>query len=244
MMQPLFGSPRRPAEARSQTSARIASRGPPCSICVLTLPSPATDAAGTIARADRAPRQPRPLIGMEARMRAHRLFSFRTLSVVVAAALLILSGLKVGEAIVQDDTASEAATATQPAPRLVLTGLLSSEKVSPSLTAYGQIKARRILEIRPSVAGRLADVSERMLAGGFVEKGELLFRVDPDAAARKVRRRKPPLPKPKRTCIGSRQPAVPGPTSRGVSARPGLAQAERGTQGHARKPPADFVDAP
>lgn len=47
------------------------------------------------------------------------------------------------------------------------------------ITTFGQVVAARTLDLRAQVQGRVIEVSPRFVAGGEVEAGELLVRIDP-----------------------------------------------------------------
>lgn len=54
----------------------------------------------------------------------------------------------------------------------------------PVLTAFGEVRSERTLDIRASVGGRIVALSDEFDEGGRVEKGALLARIDPvDAEA-------------------------------------------------------------
>lgn len=55
-------------------------------------------------------------------------------------------------------------------------------EIVPVMVAFGEIQSRRTLEIRAGAAGRIVEMAERMEAGGLVEAGELLARIDPTEA--------------------------------------------------------------
>lgn len=52
------------------------------------------------------------------------------------------------------------------------------ETVSPELSAFGEIRSRRTLEIRSTASGTITEVAQGFEDGGRVTKGDLLFRVD------------------------------------------------------------------
>lgn len=52
----------------------------------------------------------------------------------------------------------------------------------PRLTAYGEIRAVRRLELRAAAAGRIRDLSPNFVEGGTVSAGELLVQLDPAEA--------------------------------------------------------------
>ncbi|MGD9785393.1 MAG: efflux RND transporter periplasmic adaptor subunit [Hyphomicrobiaceae bacterium] len=66
------------------------------------------------------------------------------------------------------------------------TATLTAAHVSPRIEAYGQVQAWRSLEIRAPAAGPVTDISDNFRDGLFVRKGELLFRIDPEIASRRV----------------------------------------------------------
>ena len=58
------------------------------------------------------------------------------------------------------------------------------ETVAPVLTAFGEVRSRRTLELRAAASGRVVDLSESFIEGGEVAAGEILARIDPaDAEA-------------------------------------------------------------
>ncbi|SFD91056.1 efflux RND transporter periplasmic adaptor subunit [Roseivivax sediminis] len=59
-----------------------------------------------------------------------------------------------------------------------------AETLRPILTAYGEVRSRRELEIRAGASGRIVELAEEMDEGGRVSQGQLLARIDPaDAEA-------------------------------------------------------------
>lgn len=50
--------------------------------------------------------------------------------------------------------------------------------ISPTLTLYGEVVARRMLEVRPLVPGKVSEVSPELIEGGRVQAGNLLLRID------------------------------------------------------------------
>ena len=57
--------------------------------------------------------------------------------------------------------------------------VLKAQTVSPIITANGQVRAWRMLEIRSAKKGTIIELSQNFRDGAIVEKDELLFRVDP-----------------------------------------------------------------
>ena len=54
-----------------------------------------------------------------------------------------------------------------------------AEEVVPVLTAFGEVRARRVLELRAPVAGRVIELAEGFEEGGTVSEGQVLLRIDP-----------------------------------------------------------------
>ena len=55
---------------------------------------------------------------------------------------------------------------------------LNKQIASPKILSYGEIYSKRMLEIRPLVSGRLDYVSEKFVEGGYVNSGDILFRLN------------------------------------------------------------------
>lgn len=58
--------------------------------------------------------------------------------------------------------------------------------LTPVITAYGQVHAWETLEIRAAAAGPITEIADNFRDGRAVEAGELLFRIDPETAQRRV----------------------------------------------------------
>lgn len=86
------------------------------------------------------------------------------------------------------------ATAEKPGRRMparerefaVQTASFEARDVTPVLTAYGQVHAWTTLEIRAAAAGPITEIADNFRDGRAVEAGELLFRIDPETAQRRV----------------------------------------------------------
>jgi len=65
-------------------------------------------------------------------------------------------------------------------------GTLSPARISPTITAYGQIQTWNSLEIRAPAAGPIIEISSNFRDGLTVAVGELLFRIDPELSERRV----------------------------------------------------------
>ena len=55
-------------------------------------------------------------------------------------------------------------------------------QITPELRVFGEVRATRTLDIRPSAGGRVIEVSLNFRDGGAVQAGEVLLRVDPTDA--------------------------------------------------------------
>jgi multidrug resistance efflux pump len=65
-------------------------------------------------------------------------------------------------------------------------GRLDAQQYGPKVTAYGVLQAWTTLEIRAPAAGPITEISPNVRDGLAVAKGELLFRIDPEIASRRV----------------------------------------------------------
>jgi len=64
------------------------------------------------------------------------------------------------------------------------------ETLTPILTAFGEVRSRRTLQVRAAAGGRILDLAEGFEDGGRVEAGDLLVRIDatlPEAALSRAR---------------------------------------------------------
>lgn len=64
--------------------------------------------------------------------------------------------------------------------------LLEASTVSPTIVAFGQVKAWKNLEIRAPAGGTITEISDNFRNGLAVEAGELLYRIDPEPARRRM----------------------------------------------------------
>ncbi|MDZ7642110.1 MAG: efflux RND transporter periplasmic adaptor subunit [Desulfurivibrio sp.] len=72
----------------------------------------------------------------------------------------------------------------QPEERATVGALVEVREVSPTdhrVTVHttGTVQARREIAVVPEVSGRVVELGENFVAGGFVEQGELLFKIEP-----------------------------------------------------------------
>ena len=54
-----------------------------------------------------------------------------------------------------------------------------SQDVAVTVTAHGNVRPRKQLDITPQVSGVVLEVSPNLISGGFVAEGALLLRIDP-----------------------------------------------------------------
>ena len=68
--------------------------------------------------------------------------------------------------------------------RVVAANVVPAEpgEIVPVLTAFGEVRARRVLELRAPVGGRVVALADGFEEGGTVEAGQVLLRVDPASA--------------------------------------------------------------
>lgn len=61
----------------------------------------------------------------------------------------------------------------------VVAGQIENTEIQPEITAYGEIRSWRTLEIRASSGGYIVDLSDEFRDGVLVDAGAFLFRIDP-----------------------------------------------------------------
>ncbi|SDZ18307.1 Biotin-lipoyl like [Jannaschia faecimaris] len=54
--------------------------------------------------------------------------------------------------------------------------------ITPVMTAFGEVRARRVLELRAPSAGRIVELADGFEDGGTVTTGQILLRIDPSEA--------------------------------------------------------------
>ncbi|WP_039018751.1 efflux RND transporter periplasmic adaptor subunit [Halocynthiibacter namhaensis] len=57
-----------------------------------------------------------------------------------------------------------------------------AENLRPELTVFGQVRARRSLDLRAATSGRVIEISDNFVDGGAVAVGQLLVQIDPAEA--------------------------------------------------------------
>ncbi len=65
-------------------------------------------------------------------------------------------------------------------------GSLERTRISPVVEAFGQVQAWNSLEIRAPASGPVTEISPNFREGMSIAAGELLFRIDPELAERRV----------------------------------------------------------
>lgn len=85
------------------------------------------------------------------------------------------------------------------------TGVLQTEKHAPTITSYGVVQAWTSLELRAPAAGPITEISPNVRDGLAVTKGELLFRIDPEIASRRVTDAKAALAQAEAELVEARQ---------------------------------------
>ena len=64
---------------------------------------------------------------------------------------------------------------------------IEASTVTPVISAYGQVRAWRMLEVRAAGKGPIIEISRNFRDGAIVSAGEVLFRIDPTEFARRVK---------------------------------------------------------
>ena len=62
--------------------------------------------------------------------------------------------------------------------------------VVPEMTAFGEIRSQRVLDLRATAAGRIVELADGFVEGGTVKSGDLLARIDPENARSALERAK------------------------------------------------------
>lgn len=94
----------------------------------------------------------------------------------VAGLLVALGTLRLVETLTADPPAPQAARERVYAAPVAR---LTPETVAPRLTAFGEVRAWRTLQLRAGVGGRVVDLHPDFRDGARAAAGDLLFRIDP-----------------------------------------------------------------
>lgn len=103
----------------------------------------------------------------------------------VTAGLIGLGAWRLYTAV--DETANRRPTQARERDYSVDIAILEAGTVTPVISAYGQVTAWRMLEVRAAVKGSIIDISRNFRDGAIVAAGELLFQVDPADFERRVK---------------------------------------------------------
>lgn len=97
----------------------------------------------------------------------------------VTIALLAVAGVTLKSAI---DIRNAEGGASRPAGERVFTArvvTLRPQRIEPEMTAFGEVRSRRQLELRAAAAGKIVELAPDFADGAVVEAGQLLVRIDP-----------------------------------------------------------------
>lgn len=103
----------------------------------------------------------------------------------LAAVTLALLALAVGVVLGALRERMAAGGPAQPAAERVVSAnvlRVDAGRIVPVITAYGEVRSVRTLELRAPVAGRVVDLAPGFADGGLVRAGEVLLRLDPAEA--------------------------------------------------------------
>jgi hypothetical protein len=97
----------------------------------------------------------------------------------VAIAVLLYAGDLIKTAL--DEKAARADRPSQSRERVFAVNVIAASPgtVRPVLTAFGDVKSRRTLEIRAALSGQVVELSENFVEGGQVAQGQLLGSILP-----------------------------------------------------------------
>ena len=99
-------------------------------------------------------------------------------------ALLALAGFQIISAMQERDARGSRQRPAEERVYAVNVDTLRLGTAAPVITAYGEAKSWRELELRTAASGVLVEISDQFRDGGFVPEGALLYRIDPaDATA-------------------------------------------------------------
>ena len=105
-----------------------------------------------------------------------------------AVAVLFYAGDLIKTAL--DEKAARAERPSQSRERVFAVNVITADPatVRPVLTAFGDVKSRRTLDIRAALSGQVVELTDNFVEGGQVTQGQVLALIDPantqDALAR------------------------------------------------------------
>lgn len=100
----------------------------------------------------------------------------------VTLGLLVYAGQMVRDAV--QTRMAEEPRARQARERVFAVNVVRADPgaVTPILTAFGEIRSRRALEVRAATAGQIVELADGFEEGGHVTKGQVLVQIDPGDA--------------------------------------------------------------
>ena len=106
----------------------------------------------------------------------------------LCAGLLAYAGQMVSSSI--EERASKGSRPSQKRERVFTVNVMMAEPqtIAPVLTAYGEVKSRRTLDLRMASGGQVIELSPHFVEGGRVEAGDVLVRLNPSDARSTVQR--------------------------------------------------------
>ena len=110
------------------------------------------------------------------RFAASLLLGLLRLAVPVA---IVVAAVIAGRALMTGRSAPERAAERAPQATAVETLAVTLEDRRSVLVAYGTVQPRRSITLRPEVGGRIVDIHPDLIAGGRLEAGDTLLRIDP-----------------------------------------------------------------
>jgi len=99
-----------------------------------------------------------------------------TVGLLAFAGLMITSAMQSGD----DDTRHGAGSRERVFSVNVIT--VYAQNLRPELTVFGEVRARRSLDLRAAISGRVIEIADNFVDGGAVQAGQLLMRIDPAEA--------------------------------------------------------------
>lgn len=92
---------------------------------------------------------------------------------------IVVAAVIAGRALMAGRSAPERAAERAPQATAVETLRVTLEDRRSVLVAYGTVQPRRSITLRPEVGGRIVEIHPDLIAGGRLEAGDTLLRIDP-----------------------------------------------------------------
>jgi RND family efflux transporter MFP subunit len=99
-------------------------------------------------------------------------------TVVICTLILLLAAGVIGLIFTTEPTAQRSSATKRTAMLVDVTGV-SRGTFRPDIVAMGTVRPEQEIELSPRVSGEIVSLSESFTPGGFVEKDEVLLRIDP-----------------------------------------------------------------